>query len=104
MIISPPYLRPHSKNESDGVWVSKMMPVDASRGFPINGKESWHGGVHIKHNDSSHPPEMLRAIADGTITFIREPAEKAKTKIEPLNYNGYTDNGSIVIRHDAEIG
>lgn len=104
MIISPPYLRPHSKNESDDVWVSKMMPVDVNRGFPINGKESWHGGVHIKHNDSSHPPEMLRAIADGTITFIRKPDKKDKTKIEPLNYNGYTDNGCIVIKHDAEIG
>ncbi len=104
MIISPPYLRPHSKNESDEAWVGKMMPVDVSRGFPINGKESWHGGVHIKHNDSSHPPEMLRAIVDGTIVFIREPAEKEKTKKEPLNYNGYTDNGCIVIKHETEIG
>lgn len=104
MIISPPYLRPHSKNESDEGWVGKMMPIDVSRGFPINGKESWHGGIHIKHNDSSYPPEMLRAIADGTIVFIRAPAEKEKTKKEPLNYNGYTDNGCIVIKHETEIG
>lgn len=104
MIISPPYLRSHSKNESDEGWMSKMMPIDVSRGFPINGKESWHGGVHITHNDSSHPPEMLRAIADGTIIFIREPAEKGKTKKEPLNYNGCTDNGCVVIKHETEIG
>lgn len=104
MIISPPYIRPHSSNESDEAWVSKMMPQDPQRGFPINGKESWHGGVHITHNDSGYPPEMVRAISDGIVVFVRKSSTKDKTKVKPLNYDGYTDDGCVVIKHVTEIG
>lgn len=104
MIISTPYLRPHSPGEKDEAWVGKMMPTIPDRGYPINGKESWHGGIHINHNDSGHPPEMLRAIASGVIVFLRMPSEKDKTKVEPLNYNGFTDDGCIIIKHETEIG
>lgn len=104
MIISPPYIRPHSSNERDDIWVSKMMPQDPHRGFPINGRESWHGGIHITHNDSGHPPEMVRSISEGTVIFVRNPSGKDKTKVKPLNYNGYTDDGCVVIKHETEIG
>ncbi|HEY0208546.1 MAG TPA: M23 family peptidase, partial [Acerihabitans sp.] len=52
MIISPPFLKNKSGTEQDADWVSRMMPVDPKRSFPINSRRSWHGGIHIPHTDS----------------------------------------------------
>lgn len=103
MIISPPFLRDHTDNETDADWVNRMMPADPQRGFPISATRAWHGGIHIKHTDLGGNPEMVRAIADGTLVSLRKPSLE-KRDILPLNYNGPTDCGYILLKHETEIG
>lgn len=103
MLISPPFLRTKSDSETDEAWIERMMPVDPRRGYPLNAHRSWHGGIHLRHADSGSRPEMLRAIADGRIVSFRH-SDIAKRQHPPLNYNGKTDNGYVLIRHVAETG
>ncbi|NHB94799.1 hypothetical protein C5469_22870, partial [Photorhabdus cinerea] len=103
MIISPPLLRDKSDSESDPAWVNRMIPVDAQRGFPVNVWHTWHGGVHLTHSDSTSRPEKIRAIADGTVHFVRQP-EFSKRDRPPYNYSGGTDCGCVVLKHETEIG
>ncbi|HBC7436383.1 TPA: kinase, partial [Enterobacter bugandensis] len=72
MIISPPFLRNRTASQSDADWTGAMMPVNTDQGFPLNGAQSWHGGVHITHTDSGTPPEKIRAIADGVVVSFRQ--------------------------------
>lgn len=103
MLISPPFLRTRSETETDADWVDRMMPVDPRRSYPLNAHRSWHGGVHLRHADSGSKPEMLRAIADGRIVSFRH-SDLAQRRHLPLNYNGSTDNGYVLIRHVTETG
>ncbi|CNG81778.1 putative kinase [Yersinia pseudotuberculosis] len=77
MIISPLFLKDKSNSEDDASWVSRMMPVDPERGFPLNSHRSWHGGIHIPHTDSGGTPEKIRAIAEGT---VHSPASQSVIK------------------------
>ncbi|CCJ99563.1 putative kinase [Cronobacter malonaticus 507] len=103
MIISPPFLRERAENEQDADWVGRMMPVDPERGFPVNARLSWHGGIHIKHSDTGSQPERVRCIADGKVISLRQPSQ-AKRDAIPLNYNGGTDYGYVLLEHETEIG
>lgn len=77
------------------------MPLSSGGNYPISNKLAWHGGQHIAHTDTSGTAEPVRAIADGEVVFWRDSngADQA-----PLNYEGKTDNGCIVIKHKTEIG
>lgn len=99
MIISPPILHAHIDTEKDSDWVNRMMSVDPERNFPMNSGRSWHGGVHLNGNLS----ETVRCIADGKVISIRQP-EPAENTVPPLNYNGVTDKGYVLIKHETEIG
>ncbi|WP_267481907.1 peptidase M23 [Photorhabdus thracensis] len=103
MIISPPMLRDKSATESDAAWVDRMIPVDTRRSFPVNDWHTWHGGVHLVHSDSTSQPEKIRAIADGTVHFVRQPKFSQRDR-PPYNYNGGTDCGCVVLKHETEIG
>ncbi|EAO2084193.1 peptidase M23 [Salmonella enterica] len=76
-----------------------MMPVDPKRSFPVNAGHSWHGGVHLTGGSS----DPIRCIADGKVVSLRQP-DLAKNSIPPLNYNGVTDHGYILLKHETEIG
>ncbi|EGI6182045.1 peptidase M23 [Salmonella enterica subsp. houtenae serovar 51:z4,z23:-] len=76
-----------------------MMPVDPKRSFPVNAGHSWHGGVHLTGGSS----DPIRCIADGKVVSLRQP-NLAKNSIPPLNYNGVTDHGYILLKHETEIG
>ena len=103
MHISPPVLLPRPMNGSFSDWVIQCMPVDAARNYPVNTVGAWHGGIHILHTDhSSSQANPLRAIAEGTIVYARSPSEKKDKK--PLAYNGATDDGCVLIRHQILIG
>ncbi|ECE4235253.1 DUF3289 family protein [Salmonella enterica] len=79
------------------------MPVDVARSYPVNPVGAWHGGIHILHTDhSSSQANPIRAIAEGTIVYARSPSEKKDKK--PLAYNGATDDGCVLIRHQILIG
>lgn len=102
MIISPPFLRNRTASQSDADWTGAMMPVNPDQGFPLNGAESWHGGVHITHTDEGMPNEKIRAIADGVVVSFRQPSPSKDA--EPLNYLGPTDDGYVLLKHETETG
>lgn len=104
MQISPPILFPRNDNEDFATWVIRTMPADPGRGYPVNGVESWHGGIHIPHTDTGALANPLRAIADGVVVYANYPAPSEKRDQSPLNYDGKTDNGCVLIRHDMLIG
>ncbi|AJF74906.1 hypothetical protein TE10_23930 [Raoultella ornithinolytica] len=104
MHISPPILFPRQKNEEFAAWVMRTMPVDPHRGFPVNGVESWHGGIHIPHTDTGALANPLRAVADGVVVYASYPAPTEKRDTKPLNYDGATDNGCVLIRHEILTG
>lgn len=104
MIISPPILKAKSATETDAAWISRVMASDVHRGFPVSAAGSWHGGIHIKHTDNSSSPEKVRAIADGKVVSFRPPANDEAKCAEPLNLNGATDNGYVLLKHETEIG
>ena len=104
MHISPPILFPRQNNEEYAAWVMRTMPVDPRRGFPVNGVESWHGGIHIPHTDAGAITNPLRAVADGVVVYASYPALTEKRDTKPLNYDGPTDNGCVLIRHEILIG
>lgn len=104
MHISPPISFPRVDNEDYAAWVMRTMPVDPLRGFPVNGVESWHGGIHIPHTDTGALANPLRAVAGGVVVYASYPAPKEKRDAKPLNYDGATDNGCVLIRHEMLIG
>ena len=76
-----------------------MMPADPQRNFPVNQGLSWHGGIHLTSSSS----DPVRCVADGKIISLRQPDPTAR-EIPPLNYNGATDNGYVLLKHETEIG
>lgn len=109
MIISPPFIRPRNSGESDPSWVSRMMPVDINRDFPLNRHASWHGGVHVLHTDRHGEEgydriELVCAIADGEVVSFRSPSSTDKRDTFPLNYDGRTDDGYVLLKHQTDIG
>ncbi len=104
MQISPPILFPRQDNEDYAAWVMRTMPVISHRAYPVNGVNSWHGGIHIPHTDTGALANPLRAVADGVIVYANDPAPVEKRDRKPLNYDGKTDNGCVLIRHEMLIG
>ncbi|SCK21605.1 peptidoglycan DD-metalloendopeptidase family protein [Vogesella sp. LIG4] len=102
MIISPPILKTSQGNTSDEQWLASLMPFSSRGGFPIASRMAWHGGQHIEHTDTGPHGEPVRAIADGVVVYKRAPSPDADKK--PLAYQGATDNGCVVIKHNTEIG
>ncbi|EOW6772976.1 DUF3289 family protein [Cronobacter muytjensii] len=103
MHISPPILLPRSMNGIFSDWVIQCMPIDVTRSYPVNPVGAWHGGIHITHTDvSGAQANPIRAIADGTIAYARPPSENKNKK--PLAYNGATDDGCVLIRHQILVG
>ncbi|NYH25577.1 M23 family metallopeptidase [Paraburkholderia bryophila] len=77
-------------------------PAYGSGAYPLSAHLRWHGGVHL-----SYGAEPIRAIADGTVVFVRAATKKNTDPHDPLNYGGghaWTDNGCVVIKHVAETG
>jgi predicted chitinase len=105
MLISPPFLPPRGAQQSDAQWLdSAMLPSDTGV-FPVSHKLGWHGGRHIQAPMGGNGVALpVRAIADGTVVFVRERSEAGAPE-HPLNYGGgYTSDAVVVIRHDTEIG
>jgi predicted chitinase len=110
MLISPPFLLPRHNAETDNDWIDRCMqgghPGDGA--FPLSLNLGWHGGMHLIAPMSGPQPEPVRAIADGTVAFMRAPAAQPSGPLpadHPQAYRGrWTDNGVVVLRHETEIG
>jgi hypothetical protein len=87
-----------------------MTPAAEGGMYPLSKLFGWHGGMHIQAPMAGNAHAPARAIADGTVVFMRAATAKplGPTPISPdhpQNYTGrWTDNGVVVIRHDTEIG
>lgn len=102
MLISPPLLLPRSDGESFEDWVQRCLPKDEARKYPINNVGTWHGGDHILHTGTGIRGDDICAIADGEV--IHAIQDSGAYNIPPLNYNGKTNNGCVVMRHKVPVG
>lgn len=120
MLISPPFLLPRNRGETDAAYVARCM-LDTSitatntsipeGSFPVSFNMGWHPGVHLQApTDANNNVAPVCAVADGEIVFARRPTPVTPDPSHPLNYNPYgtspawTDDGCVVIRHNTEIG
>lgn len=108
MLISPPFLPPRVANQSEDEWLSAAMSGEAPGhgAFPVSFNLGWHGGVHLAAPALGTGFEPVRAIADGTVVFMRQPTEGLPNLAvdHPLMYNNATSDGVVVLRHETEIG
>ncbi|SOZ14414.1 conserved hypothetical protein [Cupriavidus taiwanensis] len=109
MLISPPFLPSRASNQTEDQWLAAAMPGgDPGDGaYPVSYNLGWHGGLHLQAPARSNTGmEPVCAIADGVIVFRRGTSEPpaAPAPDAPLNYNGRTSDGVVIIRHETEIG
>jgi predicted chitinase len=106
MLISPPFLPPRQTSQSENDWLEAAMqcgqPGDGA--FPLSFQLGWHGGVHLAAPITAGTTERVRAIADGTVVYMRAPTPRADAPAHPLNYCGWTDDGCVVLHHHTSIG
>src|SRR6478735_8109939 len=104
MLISSPFLPAPVAGETTDQYLDRSMVVGAAGdgGFPVSFEMNWHGGVHLSAPTGATD---ARAIADGTVAFVRQPTARSTDPNHPLNYRGaWTDDGVLVIRHTTDIG
>ncbi|MFC3552416.1 hypothetical protein ACFOLC_15535 [Lysobacter cavernae] len=108
MLISPPFLPLRGANEADEAFLARAMQTAAHGAYPVSHELAWHGGMHLTAPTENNQRLPVRAIADGTVVYARQPTARptdaAAIDAHALGYNGWTDDGVIVIRHDNEIG
>lgn len=105
MIISPPFL-PVSAGVADDIWLNTAMTSPNNEGaYPVTSGLAWHGGMHLVS-----PSLPVRAIADGTVAYVRPATVRNQDENHPLNYqaaahvSGWTSDGCVIVRHDTDIG
>jgi len=107
MLISPPFLPQRTASSADEPWLVQAMNVGGfgDGAFPLGADLAWHGGVHLLAPMEGTKRLPVRAIADGTVVYVRQPKKETSDANDPLNYGGgWTDNGCVVIHHETEIG
>ena len=109
MLISPPFLPANAAQTDDATWVDAVMPggTPGDGAYPLSFNLGWHGGIHLTAPAAAaaNQFERVRAIADGTVVYMRAPTPLSNNAEHPQNYRGgWTDNGCVVIRHVTEIG
>ncbi|MFM0227251.1 hypothetical protein [Paraburkholderia dipogonis] len=118
MIISPPFLSTAQPQQNDlvltadagnavvpdsDVCTSNMLECAPGNGaYPVSFNLGWHGGAHLMAPTDGGQPASVRAIADGTIVYVRRTDMTHKPTLQYRNVR--TDDGCMVIRHDTEIG
>lgn len=108
MLISPPFLPAPISGESDEAFVNRAMQggIPGDGGFPLSFDLNWHGGIHLTAPQEGDTHLPVRAIADGTLVYCRQPTDEASAPADHgLRYRDqWTDNGCIVLKHETEIG
>lgn len=108
MIISPPFLPARADTDDDARFLDAAMSTVEHGHYPVSNKLSWHGGLHLRAPARGNGREPVRAIADGTVVYVRaataRPGTPAEVDAHAQGYLGWSDNGCVVIRHDTAIG
>ncbi|MGK3961302.1 hydroxyethylthiazole kinase [Sorangium sp. So ce118] len=107
MLISPPFLPIRNANQQDEDWVNSAMPggLPGDGAYPVSHNLGWHGGMHITAPTDGDEALPVRAIADGTVVYVRQPTAPSSDPTHPLNYaGGWTSDGVVVVRHETSIG
>lgn len=108
MLISPPFIPRLIAGENDDAFINRAMlggaPGDGA--FPLSFDLNWHGGMHLTAPREGTASLPVRAIADATLVYFRQPTEEASAPADHgLRYRDqWTDNGCIVLKHETEIG
>jgi hypothetical protein len=123
MIISPPFLPARDAQATEAAWLdsamapppSRLTDTHASEGnYPLSHNLSWHNGMHLQAPNDANGSLPVRAIADGTVIFTKEPTTRNDSLDDAQNYNpfdrpgtrtpAWTDNGCVIIEHRTTIG
>lgn len=108
MLISPPFIPSQVAGENDDAFINRAMQggIPGDGGFPLSFDLNWHGGAHLTAPQEGTTTLPVRAIADGTLVYFRQPTNEASAPADHgLRYrNQWTDNGCIVLKHETEIG
>lgn len=107
MIISPPFIPAPVAGETDDAYLARAMVggIPGDGGYPLSFDLNWHGGMHLIAPKEDQNTLPVRAIADGTLAYFRNPTSESADPIHPLRYRDkWTDDGCVVIRHETEIG
>lgn len=123
MIISPPFLPARDAQTTEAAWLDTAMAPPPSRltdthanegSYPLSHNLSWHNGMHIQAPQGANGSLPVRAIADGTVIFAKEPTKRNDSVDDAQNYNPFdrpgtrtpvwTDNGCVIIEHRTTIG
>lgn len=71
--------------------------------YPVSHNFGWHGGAHlIAPRAANGHAEPVRAIADGTVVFVRPTSPEGRPGLQYRNVR--SDDGCVVIKHSTEIG
>lgn len=76
--------------------IKSALSIDTNRDYPVNQKVSWHGGIHILGMALN-----VQAIMDGTVVYARQ--KSGKHNQAPLNYQGATQDGCVLIKHTLKL-
>lgn len=108
MLISPPFIPSQVAGENDDAFINRAMQggIPGDGGFPLSFDLNWHGGIHLTAPQEGTMTLPVRAIADGTLVYFRQPTDEASAPADHgLRYRDqWTDNGCIVLKHETEIG
>lgn len=107
MLISPPFLTTRAANQQDDDWIDNAMPggLPQDGAYPVSLNLGWHGGQHITAPMNGTEPLPVRAIADGTVVYLRQPTAPNTDPHHPLNYGGgWTSDGVVIVRHETRVG
>lgn len=108
MLISPPFIPSQVAGENDDTFINRAMQggIPGDGGFPLSFDLNWHGGIHLTAPQEGTTTLPVRAIADGTLVYFRQPTDEASAPADHgLRYRDqWTDNGCIVLKHETEIG
>ena len=93
MLISPPFLPARGNGQTDSEWISQAMQggIPGQGGYPVSYNLGWHGGIHLEAPSDGSSRQSVRAIANGTVVYVRKPSKMPALPIpadHPLRYRG----------------
>jgi hypothetical protein len=100
MIISPPFLPARPGHEMDSADAGNTVVPDhdvcaagmqecapGNGAFPVSFNLGWHGGSHlVAPRKANGETESVRAIADGTVVYVRQTSPAGRPRCNTAVY------------------